>query len=202
MIQNPKNHVLTSNSTIMSKNRRPRSSPTQRVKNPNATGANNRSNNKNNNQNNRKVVTQRVSAQRYPPARPPKNNNVSRNNANSGLSTSTTTLQRNSLKIPMTLIAWASSPQCEAHLNNINNTVGVEVSLALFFFYFSSLQRLKSLNIFFLFVLHNSPRTVPVVLLLLLLHALSRSPLYPLDTPIAPSSVYLCVAVVHTMRNF
>ena len=176
----------------MSKNRRPRSSPTQRVKNPNATGANNRSNNKN-----RNVVTQR-----YPPARPPKNNNVSRNNANSGLSTSTTTLQRNSLKIPMTLIAWASSPQCEAHLNNINNTVGVEVSLALFF-YFSSLQRLKSLNIFFLFVLHNSPRTVPVVLLLLLLlHALSRSPLYPLDTPIAPSSVYLCVAVVHTMRNF
>jgi hypothetical protein len=101
------------------------------VKNPNATGANNRSNNKN-----RKVVTQRVSAQRYPPARPPKNNNVSRNNANSGLSTSTTTLQRNSLKIPMTLIAWASSPQCEAHLNNINNTVGVEVSLALFFFNF------------------------------------------------------------------
>jgi len=168
------------------------------VKNPNATGANNRSNNKNNNQNqnNRKVVTQR-----YPPARPPKNN-VSRNNANSGLSTSTTTLQRNSLKIPMTLIAWASSPQCEAHLNNINNTVGVEVSLALFFFYFSSLQCLKSLNIFFLFVLHNSPRTVPVVLLLLLLLVLSRSPLYPLDTPIAPSSVYLCVAVVHTMRNF
>ena len=152
--------------TMSSKNRAraraPRSSPTQRVKNPNATGANNRSNNKNNNQNqnNRKVVTQRY------PARPPKNNNVSRNNANSGLSTSTTTLQRNSLKIPMTLIAWASSPQCEAHLNNINNTVGVEVSLALFFFYFSSLQRLKSLNIFFLFVLHNSPRTVPVVLLL------------------------------------
>jgi len=95
------------------------------VKNPNATGANNRSNNKN-----RNVVTQRY------PARPPKNNNVSRNNANSGLSTSTTTLQRNSLKIPMTLIAWASSPQCEAHLNNINNTVGVEVSLALFFFNF------------------------------------------------------------------
>jgi hypothetical protein len=118
--------------------RAPRSSPTQRVKNPNATGANNRSNNKNNNQNNRKVVTQRVSAQRYPPARPPKNNNVSRNNANSGLSTSTTTLQRNSLKIPMTLIAWASSPQCEAHLNNINNTVGVEVSLALFFLFFFS----------------------------------------------------------------
>jgi hypothetical protein len=126
---------LTYLKSTMSKNRRaPRSSPTQRVKNPNATGANNRSNNKNNknnNQNNRKVVTQR-----YPPARPPKNNNVSRNNANSGLSTSTTTLQRNSLKIPMTLIAWASSPQCEAHLNNINNTVGVEVSLALFFFIF------------------------------------------------------------------